>query len=79
MVVRHSPLVSDIANKIVHQQVRRHLALKLRQDRTLLVAVMVPPVAVVVLPVALLPLTIVVPPVVVPRVAVIVPLLNRTS
>ncbi len=69
---------SDIANKIVRQQVRRRLALKLCHDRmhhdqTLLVAIIVPPVAVVVLPVALLPLAVVVPPVVVPPVAFIVP------
>jgi hypothetical protein len=78
LVVMHSPLVLDIANKIVRQQVRRRLALKLRQDRTLLVAVMVPPVAVVMPPVALLPLVIVGPPVIVlpiivPPVAQIVP------
>ena len=71
-------LKSNIANEIVRQQVRRRLALKLCHDRTLhdqtlLVAVIVPPVAVVVPPVALLPLAVVVPPVVVLPVAVIVP------
>ena len=63
----------DIANKIVRQQVRRRLALKLRQDRTLLVAVMVPPVAVVVPPVAVLPIAVIVPPVVALPLAVAVP------
>ena len=43
---------SDSVDEIVRQQVRRRLALKLHQDRTLLVAVMVPPVAVVMPPVA---------------------------
>ena len=74
---------SDIANEIVRQQVRRRLALKLchdqmRHDQTLLVAIIVPPVAAVVPPVALLPLAVVVPPfivlpVIVPPFALIVP------
>ncbi len=69
---------SDTANEIVHQQVRRCLALKVCQDQLLLVAVMVPLVAVVMPPVTLLPLTVVVPlvivpPVFVPPVALIVP------
>ena len=51
-------LKSDITNETVPQQVRRRLALTLchdrtRHDQTLLVAIIVPPVAVVVLPVAL--------------------------